>query len=303
MCHHLRAVNLNRRFTMVKRLTYDYVKSFFAAEGFTLLRSLTPKEELSRSRFSYICPKGHKGNITWFCFRHVGSRCLECSGQLKRHSEIEECFASNGYNLLSQYKNAHSKLDFECPNGHLHNISWTRFQSGGRCAKCAGQIITHEEVLAKFEQEGYQLLSQYKNTKTKLRFICPNEHCRQSTLAQWNRGQRCRDCAIYGYRGNIPGRIYYLKFEHIGKPYYKLGVTNRTVKERYKDERKPYIVLMDLYYKDGSIPFNKETVILRKNKQFQYKGLPFLKSGNSELFTKDILGLDSPQLSLCEVFV
>jgi hypothetical protein len=70
-----------------------------------------------------------------------------------------------------------------------------------------------------------------------------------------------------------------------------------------KEEKTPYIVLMDLYYKDGSIPFSKETILLRKHKEWKYKGKKFLRTGNSELFAKDILGLDSNQLSLCEVLV
>jgi hypothetical protein len=288
---------------MPKRLTYDFVKATFNADNYTCLRSLQFHKELSKDRFLCLCPKGHQWEVSWFSFRHAKNRCRECAGQVRRHSEVEKYFNLHGYKLLSRYEKAHKKLKYECPVGHRHSISWTKFQSGNRCAYCAGQVIKHEDVAHAFELEGYTLLCKYKNSKTKMAFICPNGHCHEISWNLWNVGRRCRSCATNGYRQSLPGRLYYLRFEHKKRFYYKLGVTNRTIEQRYREEKLPYVVLMDFYCENGAIPFNKETIILQRNKQFKYKGLPFLRNGNSELFTKDILGLDSDQLSLHEILI
>ncbi len=289
--------NGNRCARCAGRVSVENVKEAFAKAGYTVLGDYKPGEKIH-----FICGKNHEHSISWSAFNR-GARCAHCAGQVRRHSEVESYFNEHGYKLLSQYKKAHGKLEFQCPLGHRHSISWTKFQSGDRCAYCAGQVVTHEEVKKKFEADGYTLLSEYKNSKTKMDFICPQGHKNKISLNVWGQGSRCRDCATNGYRGSLPGRLYYLKFEYKGKIYYKLGVTNRTVKERYREEKIPYIILMDLYYEDGSIPFSKETIILRKNKKWKYKGFPFLRTGNSELFTKDVLGLDSSQMSLYEVLV
>ena len=43
---------------------------------------------------------------------------------------------------------------------------------------------------------------------------------------------------------------------------------------------------------NGKIPYELEQRILKKHKAFQYKGPKVLKGGNTELFTKDVLGKD-----------
>ncbi len=58
----------------------------------------------------------------------------------KKHSYefIKSQFEKEGYTLLSkEYKNAFQKLEYICPNGHKHSISWHSWQHGQRCKYCA----------------------------------------------------------------------------------------------------------------------------------------------------------------------
>ena len=50
-------------------------------------------------------------------------------------------------------------------------------------------------------------------------------------------------------------------------------------------------IIQELYFESGSDAVNMETRILKEFREFQYKGDPIMKNGNSELFIKDILEL------------
>jgi hypothetical protein len=107
-------------------------------------------------------------------------------------------FEKEDYILLSkEYKNNHTKLDYMCPNGHEHSITWNKWQTGKRCPYCAGNAkLTIEFVRKSFESEGYILLSNsYVGNKTKLRYICPIGHKGAITWDNWKQGRRCTKCA------------------------------------------------------------------------------------------------------------
>ena len=135
-------------------------------------------------------------------------------GKKKTIEEIKQAFEKEGYILLStEYINAHSKLDYICPKGHKHSITWNKFNTGRRCPKCSGQIITFEEVKQAFEKEGYELLStEYINNKTKLDYICLKGHKHSITWNDFQSGARCPECC-----GNI------VTFEKVKQAFEKEG--------------------------------------------------------------------------------
>ena len=61
---------------MTKKLTYEFVKSQFEKEGYTLLS----KEYInSDTKLDYRCPNKHKHSITWSNWKS-GWRCPTCKG-------------------------------------------------------------------------------------------------------------------------------------------------------------------------------------------------------------------------------
>ena len=111
---------------------------------------------------------------------------------------VHKSFESCGYTLVSKvYKNARTKLYYKCPKGHDHNITWNNWQQGQRCSICYGKIRpTLYQVRESFEKEDYVLLSnKYKNSKTKLRYICPSGHKHSITWGDWQQDVRCPYCA------------------------------------------------------------------------------------------------------------
>ncbi len=91
----------------------------------------------SNTKLEYLCSKGHRHSTTWDNWQ-LGHRCPVCSGVAKHNIEfIKKSFESENYILLSKkYKNNKTKLNYICPKGHVHNISWGSWQRGHRCQIC-----------------------------------------------------------------------------------------------------------------------------------------------------------------------
>ena len=115
---------------------------------------------------------------------------------------VREIFNKEGYILLSEvYINNKQKLDYICPKGHKHSICLDKFLSGRRCPYCSNEKIAEEKrnsfkkVEKIFNDGGYVLLSKtYKNSGQVLETMCPNGHIHKTTLANFQKGQRCGKC-------------------------------------------------------------------------------------------------------------
>ena len=80
--------------------------------------------------------------------------------------------------------------------------------------------------------------------------------------------------------------LYYIKIGLL----YKIGITTKTVHERYYRNRFDFEVISITRFNTGQEALNFETKLLRKFKHLKYTG-PKLFCGNNEIFIKDIRGL------------
>jgi len=96
--------------------------------------------------------------------------------------------------------------------------------------------------------------------------------------------------AHYGFDFDKPAILYYLK---INKGVaYKIGITGNSLAERYRKDMQFIDVVKIWEYKVGEDAYIKEQKILSDYAEFKYTGDYLLKSGNTELFNKDVLELD-----------
>lgn len=178
-----------------KRLTYGFVKESFEHEGYRLLSTVYVN---AKTKLEYECPNGHIHSITWSDWK-TGYRCAHCAGKAKPTIEfIYNEFEKEGYTLLSnKYTNYYTKLECLCDNGHKCFVSWGAWKKGNRCAHCYGNAkITVDAIRASFMKEGYVLISKkYKNSSTKLEYICSEGHSHNITWNSWQNGSRCPYCA------------------------------------------------------------------------------------------------------------
>lgn len=185
---------------MGRKLTIEFIRERFESEGYILL---TVVYTGAFQKLEYICPNGHRHSMSWANWQQ-GKRCAFCAGQGKPTIEfIGSEFKEEGYLLLSRnYVNERTKLDFICPNGHYHSITWNDWRTGCRCLYCSRPVITMEHVIGSFEKEGCNLLTTvYINNKTKLEYICFEGHYHKITWNDWVRGYRCPICAIVKMSG------------------------------------------------------------------------------------------------------
>ena len=71
---------------MPKKLTIEYIRRAFEAEGCVLL---TNEYENNKQLLEYICPNGHKHEINWGRFQQ-GKRCPYCNGSFLHYDEIKK---------------------------------------------------------------------------------------------------------------------------------------------------------------------------------------------------------------------
>ena len=213
------------------KLTIEFIREEFAKEGYILLTKIYKN---ARQKLDYICPKGHKYFISWNNWK-AGRRCPYCSNCIKLTIKfICKEFAKEGYTLLTKvYEGAHQKLEYICPRGHKHSISWSGWQRGQRCLYCSGKIkLTIEFIRKEFAKEGYTLLTEtYENSRQKLNYICSRGHRYFITWAHWQQGQRCLYC-----NGKVK-----LTIEFIRKEFAKEGYTLLTKVYRNSKQKLEYI--------------------------------------------------------------
>jgi hypothetical protein len=110
---------------------------------------------------------------------------------------IKEYIENEGYKLIStEYKHIDTKLEIQCPEGHIVEMSYHNFKRGCRCSVCFGKKrLTYDQVKQDIEKTGYKLIStEYKNNRSKLEMVCPEGHIFKMRYNNFYLGHRCPDC-------------------------------------------------------------------------------------------------------------
>jgi hypothetical protein len=135
----------------------------------------------------------------------------------------------------------------------------------------------------------------YRTAYEKVIVTCP-EHGDFSTLpSNHTAGHECPRCAPGGFDLNAPGLVYYIRIDAPDGVFYKIGITNLTVWERYpySGDQDRITILKEWRYGDGADAAVHEKQVLCECDAFRYSGPPVLQGvGVTEVFTCDVLGLD-----------
>ena len=197
------------------------------------------------------------------------------------------------FEVLEPYVNARTAILHKCVEGHewlgtpnniLHN------KAG--CPSCSSYAKkTHEE----YERSiSYKVLETYVNDRTKIRHECSKGHQWLSSPNAVLKGRKCPTCSSTGFKPEEPAILYYLKLTKNEVSYYKVGITNRTLRERFSKESNLIIDELSIeHFELGKDAYEKEQQILSQFKSSRKTIKNFLKGGgNTELFEYDILNLE-----------
>lgn len=112
---------------MAKKLNIEYIRKQFEKEKYILS---TNNYINAHQKLIYICSRGHKHSITWNNWKKR-YRCPYCYGNVKKDIVfIAKEFEKEGYYLKTNiYLNSFQKLEYICPVGHNHFITWSDWQA------------------------------------------------------------------------------------------------------------------------------------------------------------------------------
>lgn len=276
----------------------DDVRVRFEREGYTLLES---EYVNAFHKMKFLCDNGHQHAMSWDNFNH-GKRCIYCSKNRSPilFDDVKRQFKDRGFTLQSTEYSPGVKLKYTCSSGHSGSIIWASFRKGHGCHKCANmlRLVCLKTVEDSLKTDGYELLTnEYTHSRQKLPVLCEKGHEIDITWNGFKNGNRCSECAVYGFKLHKPATLYYLRFDIAGHSYWKIGITNLVVERRFRGEPFPFTIIQEKIYLFGYMAKEEEKRILEKYDLFKYTGKPLLRSGNTELFTKDILRLDFKRVS------
>ena len=253
-----------------------------------------------------------------------GKGCRECGSKITaekvkftQEEALERCIARGGDHYLYDnmiYISAKEKIEIFCT---IHKeYFWQKYDSHVSslrgCKKCADERtgnssrFTQEEAMELCisrdvdNKYNYDKMT-YITARNKIKIYCKEHkgYFWQTFYDHVNAKYDCQSCSSSGFDKNKPAIMYYLLVVNGNDHAYKIGITNRTVEERFKSLGLENIAVLKTWeYENGADAIKDETNIKRHYKEHQWTGDDLLGNGNTELFKVDILGLDSDALQL-----
>lgn len=209
-----------------------------------------------------------------------------------------------------EYINTHSKVELTCNTcGYSFKQNAKSHILGSGCPSCSNnQRYTTEEFIEKSNKihSNFYNYSKtiYKSSHTKVIITCPEHGDFEQGAGYHLHGQGCPICRPGGFDKTKPGRLYYLKVTIDNMVHYKIGITNGTVRSRFRSisDRSKIEVVKQKLYKNGEDALKWENFFKKRYKEYQYKGPKFFtNSGDTEVFTEDILKLFYKELNNNEI--
>ena len=253
-------------------------------------------------------------------YKHINRKqgCKVCSvlrAAAKRKAKAASKFldrarAKHGdkfdYSLVT-YNGKNSKVDIICPiHGIFRQTPDGHYVSG--CNRCGIEATQLKQsgtldkfkcnIKVKFGDVYNYRLSVYTTAKAPIIVECTTcgdeIHSTPDNLQSRANYCSCQTKYSGGFKKYLPAILYYLRVDYLGKVAYKIGITNRSVMERFKRNNKGDItIIAEWKYSNGIEALNSETKIKQDFKVYKWDDIPMLRDGNSELFDRDILEMDN----------
>lgn len=97
------------------------------------------------------------------------------------------------------------------------------------------ELRLHKDLLTfgKFEK----FVGEFKGNSTYFKWTCNCGSLREQKIADFLAGKRCPNCAVYGFKDDMPANLYLVTWESNGTKVLKVGITNNTVSQRTQQQR------------------------------------------------------------------
>lgn len=121
--------------------------------------------------------------------------------------EAAKRFADAGGELCGPYQGSNKRSLCRCTCGDLMEMTLDSFVRGYRCPNCArkvaseklsntrkGEIRSQEHIAAKLQEQGCELLSEYRGATEKFQYRCQCGAVGEKTWLAFKRSYRCQEC-------------------------------------------------------------------------------------------------------------
>jgi len=180
---------------MPREKTLEDAQALAASHGG---QCLSTEYRNARTRMRWQCAQGHVWEATYNSIQQ-GSWCPECSGKKKNTLEDAQALAAlcGGRCLSTSYKDAHTRMFWQCDQGHVWEAQYTSIQQGSWCPQCAGtKRKTLEDAQALAALRGGRCLStSYKDAYTRMFWQCAQGHVWEAIYSSIQKGSWCPQCA------------------------------------------------------------------------------------------------------------
>ena len=283
----------------------------------------------SRYDYSQVAFEGVENKVTIICPEHgpfeqrvmvhlKGFNCPKCgreqvadklSHSLERF--ISDAIAAHGdkYDYSEvEYVNALSNVKIVCPVHGPFFQKPANHVRGVACSKCSDLIAADKRRLSteEFVKRARQVHGEkydysravYLTGHDKVEIICREHGAFWQSAANHTKGNKagCPGCAVSGFDQTKPALLYYLAvLTDNSETLYKIGITNLNVQKRFPNVDLARIrVIKTWSYERGTEAAKREIAILQEFSDDLYTGIDVLiGAGNTELFVRDVLDLDS----------
>lgn len=183
----------------MKKITIQDMKAIASNRGG---KCLSTEYITAKTKLEWECKLGH----SWFATpNHIkkGTWCPKCSRKKVSDAQRldikiaqELAFKYHGKCLSKEYKNARTKLIWQCEKEHIWEAIYDSVSRGSWCPICAGykkkDIEDCHNYASKFN--GFCLSKKYVNAHTNLEWKCHKGHIWLSSPNNVKRGQWCPTC-------------------------------------------------------------------------------------------------------------
>ena len=264
----------------------------------------------SYSKVTITCPV--HGDFLQSPGNHInGRKCTKCrkyavsSKKLTTEEFVEKAKKMHGdkYDYAkSLYTNNSGKIVITCPmHGDFEQTAGNHLR-GSKCRACAKEegASKHRGTLETFIEKASEVHDNtytyekavYINARTPMVITCPEHGDFYATYDNHvNKKSGCPVCKKGNYCTEKPTILYYL---HVDNSLYKIGITSKdTVSARFGTDISKIEVIFSITLPSGYDAYELEQKILQKYKEYAYTGPKVLVSGNTEMFTENVLQLNN----------
>lgn len=211
----------------------------------------------------------------------------------KTHQEYENQLFQReiDYFPLEDYKGTHVPILHECLHEHKWLARPKHILSGHGCPSCAGnKLKTDEEYKSQILDRPFVSLQPYIRDYVAIKHKCLDcNNIWSAAPSTILRGSGCPMCCSGSFKNSKPGILYHVSLDYLGSTYYKVGITNNSVQQRFRQDwnRLSMVLIWELRFEVGKDARILESNLLRSHERVA--GVhPLRGKGNTELLYNKI---------------